>query len=173
MSFVDVILLVSLWRSRRSQSQSQSALAETVDSIPDGWLTTGIAVLVAMVQLGVYNLMGHDEETGDMIGEVPGHFLEFAFEVVSSLIAFWFCMDNKAIADKEIGMILYGVHQDDCQICENQATQFAMDYRTTNNYNYNNNTIAAPPVPVIPQQAMGRPPLPVASAASSYYYQAV
>jgi hypothetical protein len=40
-------------------------------------------------------------------GEPLGHFLEFIFEIVSSSIAFLFCMDNKFIADQEISIILY------------------------------------------------------------------
>ena len=130
MSFIDVILLVSLWKSKSASSQSSKSTAEFTSS-KQAWLTTGIALLVALVQLGVYNLMGYDAETQDMVGEVPGHFLEFSFEIISSLIAFWFCMDNKFVADKEIGLILYGSHQEDCQICENQATEFALDHTTT------------------------------------------
>lgn len=136
MSFVDVILLLSLWKSKSSTSSS-SALGHykidetTENSSGQAWYTAAIALVVAMVQLGVYNLMGYDEARDDMVGEVPAHFLEFSFEIISSLIAFWFCMDNKAVADKEIGMILYGNHEEDCQICNNQITEFALDHRGT------------------------------------------
>lgn len=112
---------------------------------------------MAVVQLGVYNLLGYDEETQGMVGEVPGHFLEFSFEIISSLIAFWFCMDNKFVADKEIGLILYGSHQEDCQICENQATEFALDH---NDYANNNRR---------PQQQQQYVPPPPLASASSYY----
>ena len=54
----------------------------------------GIASIVALVQLAVYNGMGKDGN-GDMVGEVAAHYLEFTFGIISSLIAFWFVMDNK------------------------------------------------------------------------------
>ena len=41
-----------------------------------------------------------------MNGEVPVHFLEFAFEIVSAPIAFWFCGHTKAVTDREIGQTL-------------------------------------------------------------------
>ena len=136
MSFVDVILLLSLWKSKSSTS-STSVLQYKVDEIEttssssgQAWYTAAIALVVAMIQMGVYNLMGYDEQRDDMVGEVPAHFLEFSFEIISSLIAFWFCMDNKLVADKEIGMILYGNHEEDCTICNNQITEFALDHRT-------------------------------------------
>ena len=44
-------------------------------------------------------------------GETVGHFLEFTSEIVSSTIAFLFCIDNKFIADQEISTILYGSPQ--------------------------------------------------------------
>ncbi len=134
MSFVDVILLLSLWKSK-SFSSSSTRVNYKVDETTNGssgqaWYTAAIALVVAMIQLGVYNLMGYDEQRDDMVGEVPAHFLEFSFEIISSLIAFWFCMDNKFVADKEIGMILYGNHEEDCTICNNQITEFALDHRT-------------------------------------------
>ena len=81
-----------------------------------------------MIQLGVYNLMGNDEQRDGMVGEVPAHFLECSFEIIISLIAFWFYMDNKIVADKEIGTILYKNHEDNCTICNNQITEFALDH---------------------------------------------
>ena len=78
MSFVDLVLLWSLCQFEVGTSAFMS----------------GIASIVALIQLAVYNGMGRDDE-GDMIGEVPAHYLEFAFEIISSLIAFWFVMDNK------------------------------------------------------------------------------
>ena len=68
---------------------------------------TCVAGIVAFLQLGVYNLLGRRED-GDMVGEVPAHYFEFAFEIVSSMIAFMFCMDNRSVAENEIIAILYG-----------------------------------------------------------------
>ena len=107
MSFVDVVLLVSLWKSTKAKRSDFSTFVDQTKmdeessskSISgDAWVTTTIALLVALVQLGIYNLMGYDEEKHDMVGEVPAHFLEFSFEIISSLIAFWFCMDNKNVS---------------------------------------------------------------------------
>ena len=64
-----------------------------------------------------------------MVGEVPAHFCEFVFEIISSLIVFWFCMDNKFVADKEIGAIMYGAHNS-CGICDAKSTEFRMSYGT-------------------------------------------
>jgi len=168
MSFIDVILLLSLWKSRttpfsthgikyKSVAATTKAKNDISSSLPSSkarssnssnndigsnndinnisaWATSSIALLVAVVQLGVYNLMGYNQETGDMVGEPLGHFLEFAFEIISSLIAFWFCMDNKYIADKEIGLILYGKrHDEECQICEDKAGEFALEHNGNNN----------------------------------------
>ena len=108
MSFVELVLLWSLCEFEQGMSI----------------ILAGIASLVSIVQLAVYNGLGRDEETGDMIGEVPAHHLEFAFGIISSLIAFWFCMDNKHVCGKEIGEILYGTHRD-CTICYGNSNDFA------------------------------------------------
>ena len=59
MSFVDLVLLWSLCQFEGT----------TV-------LLAGIACLVAVIQLAVYNCMGRTDD-GDMKGEVPAHYLEF------------------------------------------------------------------------------------------------
>lgn len=146
MSFVDLVLLWSL-----CQFQGTSALM------------AGIATVVAMVQLAVYNGMGRTED-GDMGGEVPAHYLEFSFEIISSLIAFWFCMDNKVrytvyifemnvclllffttslytckifkfVCGNEIGAILYGNHEY-CKICSDSSREFTGTYLNSNNKKY-------------------------------------
>lgn len=110
MSFVDLVLLWSLCRIDQGTSL----------------IMAGIASLVALIQLTVYNSMGKDED-GDMIGEVPAHYLEFSFGIISSLIAFWFCMDNKFVCGKEIGQILYGTHRD-CNICVANSNEYSGTY---------------------------------------------
>ena len=54
--------------------------------------------------------------TGGMAGEVPAHYCEFTFEIISSMITCWFAMDNMFIADEELSMILFGDHSD-CIVC--------------------------------------------------------
>jgi hypothetical protein len=79
MSFVDLVLL---WSLCRIEGQTSTV-----------WMAC-IASLISLCQLGLYNCRGRTED-GEMIGEVPAHFLEFSFAIISSLITFWFCMDNK------------------------------------------------------------------------------
>jgi len=110
MSFVDMILISSLY----------SKFGDN-DVASGRFMTSFIAGSVAVFQLGVYNLMGRKPD-GDMVGEVPAHYCEFAFEIISSLIAFWFCMDNKVVAEKEIGIILRGRHLD--FLCGSNMIQF-------------------------------------------------
>jgi hypothetical protein len=124
MAFVEIIMLKSLLRY-------ESSATSTVGQL----VVACLALAVACLQLGVYNLLGRRAD-GDMRGEVPAHYFEFAFEILSSMIAFWFCMDNKYVADEEIGSILYGQHRD-CTICGAKSTEFEQMY-SNNNY-YNNN----------------------------------
>lgn len=109
MSFIDLVLLWSLCQFEGTSLR-----------------LAGIASVVAVVQLAVYNGMGRTED-GDMVGEVPAHYLEFVFEIISSLIAFWFCMDNKLVCGKEIGQILYGTHNE-CNICIDNSNEFSELY---------------------------------------------
>ena len=115
MSFVDLVLLWSLCRFDEGIVKGSSS----------GLVFTIAAAVVACVQLGVYNLMGRNGP--DMVGEGPAHYFEFAFEILSSLIGFWFCMDNKFVADKEVGLILYDTHQD-CGICNAKSVEFRNTY---------------------------------------------
>ena len=116
MTFVDMVLLWSLLKKDGRSFRGQ-------------FVITCAAGSVAFLQLGVYNLLGRRED-GDMEGEVPAHYFEFFFEIISSLIAFWFCMDNKNVAEKEIGLILYGSHAD-CGICSAKSVEFERTYSTT------------------------------------------
>ena len=116
MTFVDMVLLWSLLKKDDRSFRGQ-------------FVITCAAGSVALFQLGVYNLLGRRED-GDMAGEVPAHYFEFIFEIISSFIAFWFCMDNKSVAEKEIGLILYGSHAD-CGICSAKSVEFERTYSTT------------------------------------------
>ena len=57
-----------------------------------------VPISVTAAQLGVYNGMGIDAN-GEHKGEQAAHYLEFAFEMISAVITFWFCMDNKIRVD--------------------------------------------------------------------------
>ena len=112
MSFIDLVLLWSLCKFEGANA-----------------IMAVIAIVVACVQLAIYNGMGRTDD-GEMIGEVPAHFLEFAFGIISSLIGFAFCMDNKFVCKKEIGQILYGTHVD-CTICRASSREYSGTYVTT------------------------------------------
>ena len=111
MSFIDLVLLWSLCKFEGANA-----------------IMAVIASIVACVQLAIYNGMGRTDD-GEMIGEVPAHFLEFTFGIISSLIGFAFCMDNKFVCKKEIGQILYGTHID-CTICRASFSEYSGTYVT-------------------------------------------
>ena len=79
-----------------------------------------MAAGVACLQLIIYNapasLLANSEKTA--------HYFEFTFGILSSLVTFWFCMDNRFEAESEIMLILYGNHRDclNCR-CAQQAQQ--------------------------------------------------
>jgi hypothetical protein len=101
MSFVDLVLLWSLTKHGKDNTKLKFRLADTGSGI---YLVAG-AIVIAIVQLLIYNGMGYTS-TGDLAGEHLAHYCEFAFEVISALIAFWFSVDNKFVADKEIFEIM-------------------------------------------------------------------
>lgn len=68
------------------------------------------ALLVALVQLGIYNLCGWTSD-GDSKGESAAHYLEFAFGFTSGCITFWFTMDNKMCTEKRLRQLMYGATQ--------------------------------------------------------------
>ena len=111
MSFIDLVLLWSLCKFEGANA-----------------IMAVIASVVACIQLAIYNGMGRTDD-GEMIGEVPAHFLEFTFGIISSLIGFAFCMDNKFVCKKEIGQILYGTHID-CTICRASSREYSGTYVT-------------------------------------------
>mmetsp|Transcript_28628 Transcript_28628/g.34869 ORF Transcript_28628/g.34869 Transcript_28628/m.34869 type:complete len:326 (-) Transcript_28628:176-1153(-) len=119
MTFVDLVLLSSLTGTGDNNNSDHGGVSGR-------FVMSCVAALVAFIQLAVYNGMGRFED-GDMVGEVPAHYCEFAFEIVSSAIVFWFCMDNKVVADEEIGSILYGKHRD-CRICYAKSDEFEQTY---------------------------------------------
>eukprot|EP00501_MAST-03F_sp_TOSAG23-6_P000689 GSMAST32.ASY1.ANO1.716.1 assembled CDS len=59
--------------------------------------------LLEAIQLSIYNFSGWKDGKSN----VPAHFLEFFFGVVSAGITFWFTMDNKIVAEKRLRDIMY------------------------------------------------------------------
>jgi len=92
MALFDLIILVSLLRARGAVSRSKQA-----DSYSSIAVVLG-SIVIAIVQLGVYNGMGVDDD-GERRGEQAAHYCEFAFEILSAAVTFWFCMDNKLMCD--------------------------------------------------------------------------
>eukprot|EP00606_Chrysophyceae_sp_TOSAG23-5_P000864 GSChrysophyteH2.ASY1.ANO1.631.1 assembled CDS len=107
MSFLELVLLQSLTPLDKENILCNSSTL------------AAIALCIALIQLGIYNGMGRTP-SGGMVGEVPAHYCEFLFEIISSIITCWFAMDNMFIADEELHAILYGDHAD-CKICATHA----------------------------------------------------
>jgi len=115
MSFVDLALLMSLVK----QTDRTATPGEGIS----GMFMATLAVLVAVVQITIYNGMGVTAD-GGRLGEKPAHYCEFTFEIISALITFWFCLDNKFVADREIDEIMYGDHRD-CAICHSKSVEMS------------------------------------------------
>jgi hypothetical protein len=82
-----------------------------------------VAAVIAITQIVIYNGMGVTP-SGDKVGERLAHYCEFTFEIISALITFWFCVDNKFIADREIDQIMYGDHRD-CAVCHSKSIEMS------------------------------------------------
>jgi len=89
MSFVDISLFTSVLRA------SQKVKGEDGASSPANGLTNLviaiIAFTIALIQLLIYNAMGVSDD-GEHLGEKQAHYCEFAFEIISAFITFWFCV---------------------------------------------------------------------------------
>jgi hypothetical protein len=58
------------------------------------------------------------------------HYCEFSFNIVTSMVTFWFCMDNRFVAEMEAGQILYGEHRN-CNLCKTRSSDFNVYHRTS------------------------------------------
>ena len=86
MVLIDLVILFSL-------------VNESVSQSPSTGISFGMVVvsgMVAVLQLTLYNVAG---------GHLA-HFFEFVFEMFSAGTFFWFCIDNKVLADMRISNIL-------------------------------------------------------------------
>lgn len=101
LSLVSFILLASLLKNDGSLVPgTATSLALVV-----------VSLIVAVITFTVYNL-GHEE---------AAHYFEFCFNVSTCMVTFWFCMDNRFLADMEVGQILFGVHRD-CNLCRSDVS---------------------------------------------------
>jgi hypothetical protein len=99
-SFVTMVLLLSLLRKQQTEPKA---------------LGIGIlSIAIACTTFLTYNF-GSEENA---------HYFEFVFSLATALITFWFCMDNRFVAEMEIGQILFGQHDTSCGFCQSQVLEF-------------------------------------------------
>jgi hypothetical protein len=99
MVLIDLVILISLVNESAHTSASTGI---------SSWMVA-VSGMVCVLQLGLYNLLP------PAAAEQIPHFLEFVFEIFSAGTLFWFCMDNKVLADMRISNILiHGVCFSNC-----------------------------------------------------------
>jgi hypothetical protein len=125
LSLVSFILLGSLLGTPKKDNDDEYIKPPSNGS-SSLWLVSMSSVVVAAITLGVYNL-GHEEYA---------HYLEFAFNICTCLITFWFCMDNRFVAELELGQILFGMHRD-CNLCRASETEFRRSNTSSSSRNHN------------------------------------
>eukprot|EP00538_Stauroneis_constricta_P004749 CAMPEP_0119554674 /NCGR_PEP_ID=MMETSP1352-20130426/7083_1 /TAXON_ID=265584 /ORGANISM="Stauroneis constricta, Strain CCMP1120" /LENGTH=450 /DNA_ID=CAMNT_0007601289 /DNA_START=172 /DNA_END=1524 /DNA_ORIENTATION=+ len=134
LSFIMLILLTSLLRqpeqvdnvsyggeddvgsSNNDGGVASSTNTTTTSYDPSSIIMGASACATAVTTFAVYNFSK----------EEYAHYWEFAFNILTSLVTFWFCMDNRFVAEMEIGQILYGQHKN-CNLCQTHV----MDYQVT------------------------------------------
>ena len=144
LSFITMILVVSLLNPPTIDEETDWNLPpqnESESEMDKSSIIMGaLACFVALTNFIVYNEGRHQ----------AAHYLEFTFNIIVSLITFWFCMDNRFVAQMEIGQILYGRHQNCifCQIRGNEMEeqlknsaqmQYMFGDNSDSNINSNNN----------------------------------
>jgi len=103
LAFFDVMILGALLSKKYQIADAGNATRS--------FFAAAVGGVVSCVQLGIYNLSGWTP-TGDSKGEQMAHYLEFAFGIISSLITFWFAIDNKLLADGRLAELMYGQDPD-------------------------------------------------------------
>jgi len=97
------VILFSLMRSGQDKQKGES------DRQCSSLIAIVLAFAIAAIQLGIYNLMGWTAD-GDSKGETLAHYFEFMFGILSASITFWFTMDNKLNADKQMFELMHSHH---------------------------------------------------------------
>jgi len=118
-SLFDIFLLGSLVRG-----MSGEKLREQKVSLLGSVATIGTALMIAIVQMSIYNGMGFTD--GEANGEKVAHYFEFVFQIISASITFWFTMDNKLVADGKLAKVFKSVGDNgfmtDCSEQEDNAS---------------------------------------------------
>lgn len=96
MAFFDLVLVSVLTTPSNTKTQPGSSVGICI-----------LALLVALLQLGIYNFL--DGPSGGP-GEQIAHYFEFCFEMFSATITFLFCMDNKFNCDRSLNKLLQMQH---------------------------------------------------------------
>jgi len=135
LSFVTMILLASLLNppsldeanlnlpfTQNNNNNSQQQLSnDDKSSIIMGF----VACAVAASNFFIYNIGQH----------AAAHYLEFSFNIVVSLVTFWFCLDNRFMAQMEIAQILYGKHQN-CIFCQIRSNDLSAQMQSNERYQF-------------------------------------
>jgi hypothetical protein len=114
LSLVSFILLASLLKKPNNTTDTDTDTGNNNNMILTGTTTSFalvvMSLIVAVITFTVYNF-GHEE---------AAHYFEFGFNISTCLVTFWFCMDNRFLAELEMGQILFGIHRD-CRLCKSNA----------------------------------------------------
>ena len=100
MSFIDFIFLRGLLPQLRRDKEKSDDLADLAWGDEFSTLFLLLACMFTTAQLFVYNALPN--------GEQNGHWMEYSFGVIVGCVSFWFCMDNKFLADERIEVIICG-----------------------------------------------------------------
>lgn len=98
----DLLILWTLLRGMSGRLRDCATQCNTIFCIM-------LAVIIAVIQLGLYNFMGWTAD-GDSKGETTAHYFEFMFEILSASITFWFTLDNKFMADSALSELMRATH---------------------------------------------------------------
>jgi len=101
-AFVDFLFLRGLLPNLRSSASAtaEDEYASVWDQISGIFVT--VCFMLAIAQIWVYN------STYQEWGEQDAHWMEFSFGIVAGFVSFWFCMDNKFMADNRVEAIICG-----------------------------------------------------------------
>ncbi|CAB9511879.1 expressed unknown protein [Seminavis robusta] len=136
LSFITMILLASLLHLEEQPPNGVVAAVQNNTSDTQSDTSSIVMVLIACLVAACNFIVYNAHYTA------AAHYLEFGFQIFVSLITFWFCMDNRFVAQMEIGQILYGRHEHCifCQIKEQELDNAnAMMMNSTSSFRFGGN----------------------------------